>query len=219
MSLPRRGHTGPALRRPLVLVLALAAVVLGAALPAAAVNPHARAMVLTKDDFGPGALVLYQGTKIAPVFAPVVEGMAISDRYSRTLGEAKLGPVDLPQVYSSAFVLTSERELAQLVRELSLATTPGESRRAFIEGMQQGAGAGTSVTLVRARRLRLADEAVELILHVKTVSGAVELAEIWVRKGHAVSAAAAVSGRPLTAGQSFTLGKLVAGHLKSAAAS
>ena len=213
-----RGHTGRALGRRTLLVLVLAAAALGAALRADAANPPARAMVLTKDDLGAGALVLYQGAKIAPVFAPVVEGMKISDRYSRTLTEAKLGPLDLPQVYSSAVVRTNAGEVARLVRDLSLATTPGASRRAFIEGMQRGAGSGTSVTLVRARKLRLADDAIELILHVKTSSGAVELAEVWVRKGHAVSAAAAVSPRPLTAGQSFTLAKVVAGHLMSAAA-
>ena len=50
-------------------------------------------------------------------------------------------------------------------------------------------------------------------------SATVELAELWVRKGDAVSAAAAVTRRPLTAGQSFALGKLAAAHLASAAAS
>jgi hypothetical protein len=201
------------LARRLVLILLLA---LAAAAPAGAAKPSARAMVLTKDDVGPGALTLYQGTKIAAVFAPVVRGLSISDRYSRTLTDARLGPLTFPQLYSSAFVVASESQLASLVRDLTAATVPGVERRAFVAGMQSGAGSDVKVSLVRARRLKLGDDAVELIVHLKMSGGTFELAEIWIRRGDAVSAAAAVSAKPLTAGQSFMLAKLVAGRLKSA---
>jgi hypothetical protein len=204
------------LRRRLVSLLVLL-LALAAAGSATAAEPSPRAMVLTTDDFGPGATVLYQGKKIAPVFAPVVAGMPISDRYSRTLGDVALGALKFPQVYSSAFVVTSNSELATLVNNLKIATVPGAARRAFIEGMQSGAGSDVSLTLVRARTLKLGDTAVELILHLKGAAGAFDLVEIWIRKGHAVSAVAVVTPRPLNAGQSFSVGKIVARHLKTAA--
>src|SRR5262249_27468888 len=73
-----RSYTGPAVRRRLLLVLALVAASLAAAAPGFAApersraKPSVDAMVLGKEDFAPGALVVYQGKKIAPVFAPIV---------------------------------------------------------------------------------------------------------------------------------------------------
>ena len=121
-------------------------------------------------------------------------------------------------MFSTAFVAKSEAQLATLMRSLTIATVPGAGRRAFVEGVKSGAGADTKASLVRARTLQLGDEAVELILHLETASAAFDLVEIWVREGTAVSAAGAVLLHPPTAGQSFTLAKLVAGHLKRALA-
>jgi hypothetical protein len=200
--------------RRLLLVVALVA---AAVVPAVAAKaspgakaPSVRAMVLTKDDFAPGALTEYQGSKIAAVFAPVVAGM--------TLSAAKLDSLRLTEVFSTAFVAKSESQLASLMRSLTIATVPGSGRRAFVQGVKSGAGAGTKASLVRARTLKLGDEAVELILHIDNGSAAFDLVEIWVRQGTAVSAAGAVVFHPPTAGQSFTLAKLVAGHLATALA-
>jgi hypothetical protein len=203
----------------------VAALVAAAAVPAvvahatpAAKPPSSRAMVLTKDDFAPGALTEYQGSKIAAVFAPVVADMALSGTYTRTLSEAKLDSLRFAQVFSSAFVAKSESQLANLMRSLTIATVPGAGRRAFVAGVQSGAGADTKASLVRARTLKLGDEAVELVLHIETGGTVFDLVEIWVREGRAVSAAGAVVFHPPTAGQSFTLAKLVARHLKTALA-
>jgi hypothetical protein len=208
--------------RRLLLVVALVA---AAVVPAVAAKaspgakaPSVRAMVLTKDDFAPGALTEYQGSKIAAVFAPVVAGMSLSGSYTRTLSAAKLDSLRLTEVFSTAFVAKSESQLASLMRSLTIATVPGSGRRAFVQGVKSGAGAGTKASLVRARTLKLGDEAVELILHIDNGSAAFDLVEIWVRQGTAVSAAGAVVFHPPTAGQSFTLAKLVAGHLATALA-
>ena len=125
-------------------------------------------MVLTSDDFAPGALTVYQGSKIAAVFAPVVADMTLSGTYTRTLSDVRLGSVKLAQVYSTAFVAKSESQLANLMRSLTIATVPGAGRRAFVAGVKSGAGADTKASLVRARTLELGDEAVELILHIDT---------------------------------------------------
>jgi hypothetical protein len=204
-----------------VLFLAAATLVAAAVAPAFAApvaKPSVAAMVLTKDDL-PGAVVQYQGKKLAPTVAPVVADLPISDKYSRTLAGAKLGSTPIAVIFSSAFVSPSEAQPALLMRELSAAITPGDGRRAFVQAMNSELGKGESLTLTRARPLQLGDAAVELVLHLNLSGDQVDVAEVWIRNGNAITTLAAYTvGRPLTPGQSFALAKVLNGHLKRAVA-
>ena len=145
--------------------------------------------------------------------------MPISDRYSRTLSDARLGKLPVAAIFSSAFVSTSESKLGALMSDVSSAIVPGAGRRAFVTALNGGLGQGEHVSLIRARSLQLGDSAVELVLHLELTNGAFDVDEVWIRDGNAVSSAAAyTTSRPLTPGESFALAKTVNGHLKRAAA-
>ena len=202
-----------------VLVAAsLAAAAVAPAFGAPAAKPSVAAMVLTKDDLT-GAVVQYQGKKLAPTVAPVVAGMPISDKYSRTLAGAKLASTPIAVIFSSAFVSPREAQPALLMRELSAAIVPGAGRRAFVQAMNSELGKGESLTLTRARALHLGDAAVELVLRIDLSGDEFDVAEVWIRDRNAISTVAAYTvGRPLTPGQSFALAKILNGHLKRAMA-
>ena len=177
--------------------------------------PAATALVLAKGDFPDGAVVTSVSSKIDATFA--VSGIPLSSAYTRRFRDVQVGSLRLPQVISSSFV-TTPTVAAELLGELGRITYPGSGRKTLMDAMRAGAGAGdVTPSFIRGRPLKLADDAVEFVVRLTQRGGpAIDLQEIWIRQGSAISAVAAIApAHELSLGQGFQIAKLAAAHMKS----
>jgi hypothetical protein len=202
------------------LLLALVALV-AAAVPAAAAqaapaaNPPAAKLVLAGADFPDGAVVASVSPSIDPTFG--ITDIPSTSRFTRRFKEVHFRSLEAPQLISSAFVSKTERGAASVLADLASVARPGSSRKELMGALRAGLGSEMRGSFIRARTLRAGDAAVELVFRITSPAVSFDVAEVWVRDGRAVSAAAVVAPtRAFTLGHRIELAKLLAAHLEAA---
>src|SRR5262249_2716364 len=129
--------------------------------------------------------------------------------------DVQVGSTSLPQLISSSFITTSTWATTML-GELERVTYPGSGRKTLMDAMRSGSATDDiAASFIRGRTLKLGDQAVEFVVRLTQRGGAsIDLQEIWIRKGNAVSAIAAIApAHKLTLGQGFQIAKLAAGRM------
>jgi hypothetical protein len=181
---------------------------------AAFAAPPAALMVLSAADFPDGGVLAAQSDSVPAVLATIPR----SSSYSRAFTSAVFHNEDLVSISSSALVAKNASDITKFMSSLALITHSKAGQKGLVAGIQKEFATKTKVLsgrLLRARILRLPDEAIDLAVSLKFTGGNLEIGELWLEEGSALSFTIYVS-KVFTAGDSAALARAVDEHIQIA---
>ena len=180
--------------------------------------PPAALAVLSEADFPGGGAVVSEAARVPAVLAAVPR----SSVYTRTFSSVAFHGEALVTVSSSALVVKRTSDLTKFMSSLfSLTRSRPAKDQLLAQFRKEFSSANATVasaTMLRARVVRLPDEAVDFVVSLKFTTGSrLDVGELWVGEGSTLSLAVYV-GKTFTAGDSVALARALDRHIQIASA-
>jgi len=184
-------------------------VVLGASAAA-----PATLMVLSESDFPDGGVVASESASVPAVLAAVPRSSA----YTRAFSSAVFHNEDLVSVSSSALEAKSPADISKFMGSIALLTKSKAGKTAVVTAIQSEFSSTVKISsakLLRARILRLPDEAIDFAVALKLSGGTLDVGEVWLEKGSALSFTVYAT-KVFNAGDSVALARSLDAHVQIA---